>query len=292
MKKIILLLVGLLVMTSASAAEYQYSPLVKEGKRWVYLDNLFGHAYFYVGLLTNTTEKNGHEYINYYSHFGYMPDEIDTLLDQEGVLKAFFREEDKRVYCIYNYCEEFEGEIYYMIYDYAKYFDKTTGENVMYDFNNITDPYIDPYNDNQPYFQDMDVDVYQEQVGDNLSNFYKIGSNVVIAERCGAVKDYRYNEMMLYPFNRLGLNAVLGNGYYKLAYIEDDGEIIYKGENYVAAQNIIGSSAIAAVEGDRQVSHVRYYNLAGVESNDPFKGVNIKVITYTDGSRAAEKVLK
>ena len=35
MKKIIFTLLGLLMVTSASAVEYQYSPLVKEGKKWV-----------------------------------------------------------------------------------------------------------------------------------------------------------------------------------------------------------------------------------------------------------------
>jgi hypothetical protein len=35
-----------------------------------------------------------------------------------------------------------------------------------------------------------------------------------------------------------------------------------------------------------------YYNLAGVESAEPFKGVNIKVTTYCDGTRSSEKVLK
>ncbi len=35
-----------------------------------------------------------------------------------------------------------------------------------------------------------------------------------------------------------------------------------------------------------------YYNLAGVESAEPFKGVNLKVTTYTDGSRTTEKIIK
>ena len=42
----------------------------------------------------------------------------------------------------------------------------------------------------------------------------------------------------------------------------------------------------------KAVAGVKYYNLAGVESNKPFDGVNIMVTTYTDGTKAAAKVVK
>ena len=42
----------------------------------------------------------------------------------------------------------------------------------------------------------------------------------------------------------------------------------------------------------KSVAGVKYYNLAGVESNKPFDGVNIMVTTYTDGTKAAAKVIK
>jgi len=44
------------------------------------------------------------------------------------------------------------------------------------------------------------------------------------------------------------------------------------------------------VEADKEVANVKYVNLQGVESLRPTKGVNIKVTTFTDGSRKAEKV--
>jgi len=43
---------------------------------------------------------------------------------------------------------------------------------------------------------------------------------------------------------------------------------------------------------DKTVAGVKYYNLAGIESERPFEGVNIIVTTYTDGSRSSSKVLK
>lgn len=43
----------------------------------------------------------------------------------------------------------------------------------------------------------------------------------------------------------------------------------------------------------KAVAGVKYYNLAGVESTEPFTGVNIVKTTYTDGSKSvAKKVIK
>lgn len=42
----------------------------------------------------------------------------------------------------------------------------------------------------------------------------------------------------------------------------------------------------------KTVKAVRYYNLQGVESANPFDGINIKVEEMTDGSKVATKVLK
>ena len=46
------------------------------------------------------------------------------------------------------------------------------------------------------------------------------------------------------------------------------------------------------VTGVKPVAGVKYYNLAGVESNEPFDGVNIVVTRYTDGSMSPSKVSK
>lgn len=42
----------------------------------------------------------------------------------------------------------------------------------------------------------------------------------------------------------------------------------------------------------RQVAGVKYYNVAGVESDRPFKGVNIVVTRYSDGSMSTTKIVK
>ncbi len=42
----------------------------------------------------------------------------------------------------------------------------------------------------------------------------------------------------------------------------------------------------------KAVADVKYYNVAGVESDRPFQGVNIEVTRYTDGSKSTRKILK
>ena len=71
-------------------------------------------------------------------------------------------------------------------------------------------------------------------------------------------------------------------------------------DKYEAAQywkdfgNIVEKdmSSVTTVKGDRQVTDARYYNLAGVESTEPQPGVNIKVTTYSNGTRTSEKIIK
>ena len=67
----------------------------------------------------------------------------------------------------------------------------------------------------------------------------------------------------------------------------ENGEIIFTKNDFTSPL-----SAITTINSDKQVKSVRYYSIAGVESAEPFKGVNLKVTTWSDGSRTTEKVLK
>lgn len=51
------------------------------------------------------------------------------------------------------------------------------------------------------------------------------------------------------------------------------------------------ATAVKDVVGDRVVKSVSYYNIMGVESAQPFQGVNIVVTRYTDGSTSTAKVM-
>ena len=77
-----------------------------------------------------------------------------------------------------------------------------------------------------------------------------------------------------------------------LSAVYENGELVYKGCKYDEAQELKVPDAIITIAGDKQVASVRYYNLAGVESREPFNGINIRVTTYSDGSRHSEKVVR
>ncbi|MBQ4008503.1 MAG: hypothetical protein II603_08185, partial [Muribaculaceae bacterium] len=68
----------------------------------------------------------------------------------------------------------------------------------------------------------------------------------------------------------------------------DDTKVVYP-LNLSPSGSIV--TAVTDVTG-KAVAGVKYYNLAGIESDRPFEGVNIVVTTYTDGSRSSSKVLK
>ena len=51
-------------------------------------------------------------------------------------------------------------------------------------------------------------------------------------------------------------------------------------------------TAVDQVETASEVESVQYYDLQGRMSNAPLKGVNIKVTTYTDGTRETKKIVR
>lgn len=66
-------------------------------------------------------------------------------------------------------------------------------------------------------------------------------------------------------------------------------------ERYMAVDaigRVSDQSGIDDMTADRQVASVRYVNVAGQESNEPFDGMNIVVTTYTDGTTSTAKVIK
>ena len=62
---------------------------------------------------------------------------------------------------------------------------------------------------------------------------------------------------------------------------------------YTVSVTVKGDTPTAVTDiNAKAVAGVKYYNLAGVESDQPFDGVNVVVTTYTDGTKAASKVIK
>lgn len=52
------------------------------------------------------------------------------------------------------------------------------------------------------------------------------------------------------------------------------------------------STAVKNVNAETTATAVIYYNLQGIASNEPQPGINIKVTTYSDGSREAVKIMQ
>ena len=52
------------------------------------------------------------------------------------------------------------------------------------------------------------------------------------------------------------------------------------------------ATAVNNVTTAKAVKSVKYYNVAGMESAEPFNGVNIVVTNYTDGTKSTSKVIK
>ena len=50
--------------------------------------------------------------------------------------------------------------------------------------------------------------------------------------------------------------------------------------------------AVEDINAAKAVSSVKYYNAAGVASDNAFEGVNIVVTKYADGSQSVAKVVK
>ncbi len=56
--------------------------------------------------------------------------------------------------------------------------------------------------------------------------------------------------------------------------------------------NTWGSASVVENLAEKTINNVKYYNVAGMQSNVPFDGVNIKVVTYNDGTTSTTKVIK
>lgn len=292
MKKMIFTLLGLLMITSASAVASDYVPLVREGVVWEYVG--YYHAWpepGYERIQLYTLEFNGTTIID-----GLLYHNIyRTYYDQQGnakepYLAAYVREEGKVVTAIEN---DVHGE---SINDFFWWDIPET----LYDFNKpMFLPDDAEYAEiNYPISESSIADTYQEfevEIGQTIRKGYQI-----IAYGASDNPEYSFKTIegigvdcgfgdLLVPYRTYvtSINPMSG-----LSAVYENGELVYQGCKYDEAQQLKNPDAITTVASDKQVESVRYYNLAGVESAEPFKGVNLKVTTYNDGTCSSEKVLK
>ena len=71
---------------------------------------------------------------------------------------------------------------------------------------------------------------------------------------------------------------------------------LYEGQDESQPSNevtvVFENTGVHDVQSGKEVTDVTFYNVAGMASHRPYKGVNIVVTTYSDGSKKTEKILK
>ena len=82
-----------------------------------------------------------------------------------------------------------------------------------------------------------------------------------------------------------------GSGNYTITLAKEEGKAPYEGVKIVVKKNNLTPTAVTDVNS-KTVAGVKYVNIAGMESNVPFDGVNIVVTTFTDGTVSTTKVVK
>ena len=260
--------------------ENSYVPLVREGVVWEYVG--YWHDWpedgcekvqLYTLEFNGTTTINGKVY-----HKIYRTDYDKQANAQEPYLVAYVREEDKVVTAI-----DIETHWWFI-------------PQILYDFNK---PMFLPDDAefaeiNYPISEYSMADTYQEfeqEIGQTVRKGYQI-----IAYDAPDDPEYSFKTIegigvdcgfgdLLVPYRTYitGINSMSG-----LSAVYENGELVYKGCKYDEAQELKQPDAITTISGDKQAVSVRYYNLAGVESATPFKGVNIRVTTYSDGTTKSE----
>lgn len=301
MKKITLLLLGLLVMTSVSADENNYVPLVREGVVWEYvrfnsyiwLNPNSEETFLYSFEFKGTTDIVGEDGLSttYYNLYRTNYDKEGNA--QEPYLAALAKEEGKIVTAI--------DKNYGFTYSVP---------DTVYDFNKpmfLPDMAIEQYDNCCPLPYDLDrCELIEVEIAGTIRKGYHICTDYPY-DSDHIIDDFKTIEGvgvaclfgdLLMPYRPFVTKAPVlsevdyGDDMAGLSAIYENGELVYKGVLYDFAQQLKDPDAITTVQGNKQIANVCYYNLAGVESAEPQQGVNIKVTTYTDGTRSSEKVLK
>ncbi len=249
MKKISFLLLGVLMMTNASAAEYEYVPLVREGVLWEYVGIEqqgsfieFNLESLYTLELNGTTTVDGLVYYNMYR----------TNYDlkgnpQEPYLVTCLREENKVVTSLKN-DYVYTGDTDY--FDTLFYWCEIPG--ALYDFNKpMFLPNLTPFEFyDVPYPYDYNnCSQIELGIGETIRKGYNICND-------GALGDFKTIEGigvdcmfgdLLVPFRHFSTGM---DGNAGLSAVYENGELVYKGCMYDVAQRLKHKKADVDGDGD------------------------------------------
>ncbi len=189
----------LLCCSMATGAEYKYVPLVQEGAKWEYYstkyyfrsfdDPMKGVSFPFTISLEGDSVVNGKTYkkcwLKFYDKYMHLTTETDRKLygGRTRFLIALLREEDKRVYAVYQH----DMELFFKNYAFGSgswIRDGDFFEWMIYDFNNI-ESVLD-----MPYSKTHDPAMNLELVKDKDETFEIDG-----AMRKGIKLDYRYRNV-------------------------------------------------------------------------------------------------
>lgn len=162
-----------------------------------------------------------------------------------------------------------------------------------------TSPAVDPQN-KVLYYGPVDcgnfISKYDMRTGEFTQNFITLPEGQNMYGNVCDIDPYSGNLVVL-TFEQYS-----SQNYYLHLYNRDGEEIgkqIKLTNNYwfpamvmFARQDKEPTTGINEAASEKTVASVKYYNLSGASSNEPFSGINIKLTTYTDGTTSAVKVMK
>ena len=262
MKKTILLIIATaLSATKIAAAEYEYTPLVREGVVWEYLYNnineLDGNDSYTIYKLEfrGTTEINGKIYHNLYRYTGTLDVEQDDPV-------AYMREDDgKAVYCLRTIDQ--------------------TAEQQFYDFENAPLFYQNSYN----RYRNLQVTEAEdvEYAGRGHRRYI-----VAAGMPCNLIEGigFDYGNGNLYePLTNMEPDCICPYTVGLIAlYDSTSGKMVFQSENYQELVEKLQTNGTIQVKNTLKEDECGYYDLLGRKISGPKTGVpyihNHKVI-YT-----------
>lgn len=234
MKRSIFTLLGVLMLTSASAVENEYVPLVREGVVWEYVgfrqDDDENPIYtLYTLEFNGTTTIDGKLY-----HIIYRTDYDKQGNAQEPYFVTFVREENK-VVRVYNTTNE-EDEYFYFTYWFMM-------PKTLYDFSKpmfLPDEAYIPFGDEGPYDYNTNYTTYSSidvEVGESVRKGYFIdhGNDYESFKTIeGIGVDCDFGDLLIpYRTYYTGFNPMAS-----LAAVYENGELVYKGCAWDKAQRL------------------------------------------------------
>lgn len=281
MKKHVLLLAIMTCSFMAKSVEYEYMPLVEEGKVWVYdtPGNKYGADTECMMEFKGDTTINGAVFKKLYFY------DTKNLTSPKWPI-AYMCETEKKVYAIANedMLTHVSNKHLYQPTSVVSMYLSGTEVKELYDFNDISSQKFPGIpSSTVPVVSQVEIDGKMWNKG-----LWAVDGapDVELVEGIGP------NSVLMTLTNPSAVQKIVNDGSVSLRGLKCvmtcEGDLIFKGCAYPE----IEPSGVKDVNDGKSVSTVKYVSLSGVESVQPLNGFCVKVTTYTDGSTKSVKVVK